>query len=164
MSRGCSLAPYRLCAPSAEGSAERMYTKAFEPDIPDTVGRTGYRTVLGKRRFPAWIAAVAFAGPFLVFWSAGIRVNCSLSLPLGLYKEATNGRALFMEFCHEEPSARLVAIRGYRSNGNCPDGAGPLMKPVVASAGDVVEVSDRGIGVNGLLLPHIRPKTDDSAR
>ena len=139
-----------------------MYTKASERDIPDSVGRTGYWSVLGKRRLPAWIAAVAFAGPFLVFWSSGIRINCSPSLPLGLYKEATDGRALLIEFCPEEPSARLAAIRGYRSNGNCPDGAGPLMKPVVASAGDVVEVSDRGIAVNGLLLPNTAPKTKDS--
>src|ERR1700689_4146448 len=154
MSRGCSLAAYRLCAPSAEGSAERMYTKASEPDIPDNVGRTGYWSVLGKRRLPAWIAVVAFAGPFLVFWSAGIRINCSPSLPLGLYKEATDGRALLIAFCPEGPSARLAAIRGYRSNGNCPDGAGPLMKPVVASGGDVVEISDRGIAVTGSPLPH----------
>src|ERR1700733_9128263 len=113
MSRGCSLAPSRLCAPSAEGRAEKMYTKAFEPDIPDTVGRTGYRSVPGKRRLPAWIAAVAFAGPFLVFWSAGIRINCSPSLPLGLYKEATDRRATLIEFCPEEPYASLAVVRGY---------------------------------------------------
>ena len=158
-----ALSRHTGCAHQApKGVAERMYTKASKPDIPDTVRRTGYWSVPGKRRVPAWITAVAFAGPFLVFWSAGLRINCSLSLPLGLYKEATDGRALLIEFCPEEPSARLAAIRGYRSNGNCPDGAGPLMKPVVASAGDVVEVSDRGIAVNGSLLPNTAPKTKDS--
>ncbi len=68
-----------------------MSTKASEPDIPDTVGRTIYWSVPGKRRLPAWIAAVAFAAPFLVFWSAGIRINCSPSLPLGLYKSREAG-------------------------------------------------------------------------
>ena len=36
------------------------------------------------------------------------------------------------------------------------------MKPVVASAGDIVEVSSRGITVNGVLLPNTAPKTKDS--
>jgi conjugative transfer signal peptidase TraF len=36
------------------------------------------------------------------------------------------------------------------------------MKPVIASAGDVVEVSERGIAVNGSMLPNTAPKTNDS--
>ena len=54
-------------------------------------------------------------------------------------------------------------VRGYRSLGNCPDGAAPLMKPVVASAGDIVEVSSLGITVNGMCcLPNTAPKDKDS--
>ena len=37
----------------------------------------------------------------------------------------------------------FAAIRGYRDAGNCPDGATPLMKPVVARSGDIVDVSPR---------------------
>jgi conjugative transfer signal peptidase TraF len=36
------------------------------------------------------------------------------------------------------------------------------MKPVIASAGDIVDVSDRGIAVNGLLHANTAPKTKDS--
>jgi conjugative transfer signal peptidase TraF len=108
------------------------------------------------------VVGVAFAAPFLVAWAAGIRINCSPSLPLGLYRETTDLRAPLIEFCPQEPYASFAAGRGYRSIGNCPDGAGPLMKPVIASAGDLVDISDRGIAVNGLLLANTAPKTKDS--
>jgi conjugative transfer signal peptidase TraF len=108
------------------------------------------------------VTPVAFAAPFLILGIAGIRINTSPSLPLGLYKEKTDRRAPLIEFCPEEPYGKFAAGRGYRSVGNCPDGAGPLMKPVVASEGDVVDVSNRGIAVNGVLLPNTAPKTKDS--
>jgi conjugative transfer signal peptidase TraF len=44
----------------------------------------------------------------------------------------------------------------------CPDGGAPLLKPVIARAGDVVEVSKAGIAVNGNVLPHTAPRTVDS--
>jgi len=108
------------------------------------------------------IAAVTFAGPFVFVWAADIRINWSPSLPVGLYRTISDSRASLIEFCPQEPYATLAAARGYRSIGNCPDGAGPLMKPVIAAAGDIVEVSDRGIAVNGLILPNTAPKTKDS--
>jgi conjugative transfer signal peptidase TraF len=108
------------------------------------------------------ITAVAFAAPFFMFGMAGIRINATPSLPLGLYKETTDGRAPLIEFCPQEPYGRFAAGRGYRSIGNCPDGAGPLMKPVIASAGDVVDISIRGIAVNGVLLPNTAPRAKDS--
>ena len=108
------------------------------------------------------LAAVTFVAPFIIVSTAGLRVNCSPSLPLGLYTTTTDSWGTLTEFCPQEPYATFAAGRGYRSNGNCPDGAGPLMKPVVASTGDIVEISDRGIAVNGLILPNTAPKTKDS--
>jgi conjugative transfer signal peptidase TraF len=108
------------------------------------------------------IAAIAFAAPFFIFGMAGIRINATPSLPLGFYKETTDGRAPLVEFCPQEPYSSFAAGRGYRSIGNCSDGAGPLMKPVVASAGDIVEVSSRGIAVNGVLLINTAARAKDS--
>jgi conjugative transfer signal peptidase TraF len=108
------------------------------------------------------IAAVTFVVPFFVVWTAGLRINCSPSLPLGLYRATIDSRAALIEFCPLEPYGTFATGRGYRSPGNCPDGAGPLMKPVIARAGDIVEVSARGIAVNGLILPNTAPKTKDS--
>jgi conjugative transfer signal peptidase TraF len=53
-------------------------------------------------------------------------------------------------------------VRGYRDPGTCRDGAAPLLKPVIARSGDVVEVSARGISVNGALLPNTAPLATDT--
>ena len=108
------------------------------------------------------VAAIAFAAPFFVFGIAGVRINATSSLPLGFYQVTTDGRAPLVEFCPQEPYGRFAADRGYRPAGNCSDGAGPLMKPVVASAGDLVEVSSRGIAVNGVLLLNTAARARDS--
>jgi conjugative transfer signal peptidase TraF len=110
----------------------------------------------------AIVAAIAFAGPFFAASMIGIRINLSPSLPLGLYRKTSELRVGLAEFCPEEPYARFAIARGYRSNGNCPDGASPLMKPIVANIGDVVAVSTRGITVNGVLQPNTAPKVYDS--
>ena len=103
------------------------------------------------------LAAVVFVAPFFALGMARLRINATPSLPMGLYRETNDKRAALVEFCPQEPYGTFAAARGYRSVGNCPDGAGPLMKPVVASAGDLVELSGRGIAVNGVLLPNNTP-------
>jgi conjugative transfer signal peptidase TraF len=99
-------------------------------------------------------AVIVVAGVCLSFQIGGIRVNASTSLPLGLYKVTANPSEKLVEFCPAEPFASLSAIRRYRGKGDCPDGAEPLMKPVVAVEGDIVEISNRGVTVNGKLLPN----------
>ena len=92
----------------------------------------------------------------------GLRINTSPSLPMGLYIITADAGADLVEFCPMEPFATLSIVRGYRDPGACSDGAAPLLKPVIASAGDVVEVSARGISVNGALLPNTAPLTRDT--
>jgi conjugative transfer signal peptidase TraF len=108
------------------------------------------------------VTAVAFTAPFFIAGAVGIRINASTSLPLGIYKETPDFRAPLIEFCPPEPYGSFAASRGYRSLGNCPDRAAPLMKPVVAKPGDIVDVSSLGITVNGVLLPNTAPKSKDS--
>ena len=97
---------------------------------------------------------VLLLGLFQVSASLGLRINTSPSLPVGLYVTTVETRSELVEFCPPEPYARLAIIRGYRDAGNCPDGAAPLLKPVVAKTGDVVEVSQQGLIVNGHRLPN----------
>src|ERR1035438_323721 len=80
----------------------------------------------------------------------GLRINSSPSLPVGLYVVTTDSSASLIEFCPPEPFAALSRARAYRSAGVCGDGGAPLLKPVVAKAGDVVDFSVRGISVNGV--------------
>lgn len=97
----------------------------------------------------------------LLFALSGLRINTSYSLPLGLYIESSNGNLI--EFCPEQPYAAQSAQRGYRTPGlACADGAVPLMKPIVATEGDTVEVTHHGIAVNGKLLPKTMPMATDS--
>jgi conjugative transfer signal peptidase TraF len=95
---------------------------------------------------------------------AGLRLNDSPSMPTGLYvttsSESTSTLAVF---CPPEPFAKLSVERGYRSRGNCADGAEPLAKPIAARPGDIVEIAARGMAVNGRLLPNTMPLVKDSA-
>lgn len=92
----------------------------------------------------------------------GLRINNSPSLPLGLYVTTKDARAQLVEFCPAEPFAHMASARGYREAGSCPDGAEPLLKPIVATSGDVVEYASDGISVNGRLLQNTAPLATDT--
>jgi conjugative transfer signal peptidase TraF len=110
---------------------------------------------------------LAFGGGILALalaaeW-AGLRLNDSPSMPTGLYvRTFSESNASLVVFCPAEPFARLSVERGYRTRGNCPDGAEPLAKPIVARPSDVVELSATGMAVNGWLLPNTAPLVTDA--
>jgi len=106
------------------------------------------------------VAVGVSIGAFQLCGLLGLRINTSPSLPIGLYI-TTESDANLVEFCPAEPFATLAIVRGYRDSGICPDGAAPLLKPVVAKPGDVVELSARGISVNGALLANTAPLSKD---
>lgn len=101
--------------------------------------------------------------PFATLGAFGIRINTSPSLPLGLYMVTSDPKAPLVEFCPAEPYGSLAASRGYRQRGSCPDGASPLMKPIVAQAGDFVSVTESGLIVNGTCLPNTAARTSDTS-
>ena len=95
---------------------------------------------------------------------AGLRLNDSPSMPTGLYvRTSSESSASLIVFCPADPFARLSVERGYRSRGNCRDGAEPLAKPITARPGDIVELSATGMAVNGRLLPNTSPLATDTA-
>jgi len=114
------------------------------------------------------LLVLAFGGGTLTLalvaaWT-GVRLNDSPSMPTGLYVRASSeSSSTLVVFCPAEPFAKLSLERGYRSRGNCPDGAEPLAKPIVARPGDTVELSALGITVNGRLLANTAPLVKDSA-
>ena len=119
-------------------------------------------TPVSRSRKFGVIAAAVFTGSFVVCGFVGLRFNSSPSLPVGLYITTADEHANLVEFCPAEPFASLAIARGYRDPGACRDGAAPLLKPVVASVGDMVELSARGISVNGVLLPNTAPLSNDT--
>ena len=93
----------------------------------------------------------------------GVRINTTNSLPKGIYLITDDTNAPLVEFCPPGAISTLSVERGYRPRGLCPDGAAPLLKPVIAHGGDTVVVSAEGIGVNGRLLPNTAPQRFDTA-
>ncbi|PYV71404.1 MAG: conjugative transfer signal peptidase TraF [Acidobacteria bacterium] len=92
----------------------------------------------------------------------GVRFNVSESLPGLIYIVTSDNSSPVVEFCPVGSFAELSKERGYRRRGICPDGASPMLKPIVAHAGDTVEVSAHGIAINGTLLHNTAPRTTDS--
>ena len=98
---------------------------------------------------------------FAIIGTAGIRINATPSLPVGLYIEA-DANSRLIEFCPVGPAAWLAASRGYRTSGDCPDGASALLKPIIAKAGDIVELTAAGISVNAHFVPNTAPLSMDT--
>jgi conjugative transfer signal peptidase TraF len=104
--------------------------------------------------------------PNLIAFTAGaygVRLNVTGSVPIGLYLVSSAPQASFAEFCPPEPFASLSVARGYRRRSiACPDGGEPLLKPIIATEGDSVEVSARGILVNNSRIPNTQQQLEDS--
>ena len=123
---------------------------------------TGRSVRLRELRLASQIGLGVAISLFPICGLSGLRINSSPSLPVGLYFTTGEDRANLAEFCPAEPFGEFAIARGYRESGNCGDGAAPLLKPVVARAADVVELSDRGITVNGRLLQNTAPLSTDT--
>jgi conjugative transfer signal peptidase TraF len=129
-----------------------------------THGRFGKSLLPDQFRAARRVALTAGIAGIAVFQLCGwfgVRLNLSPSLPAGLYVR-TNAPARLIEFCPDEPYASLAIQRGYRDEGICPDGAMPLLKPIVATSGDAVDLSAKGITVNGSLLRNSAPLRVDT--
>lgn len=108
----------------------------------------------------ALIGITLCVSTFQVCGWLGVRINLSPSLPVGLYITSAAGK--LVEFCPSEPFASLSLLRGYRDRGTCADGGAPLLKPVVAVAGDEVAFSPAGLAVNGGRIPNTAPMGTDT--
>jgi conjugative transfer signal peptidase TraF len=105
----------------------------------------------------AWRGVGLFAALILCAHSAGLRVNESPSLPLGIWRVSPLERELrrgdIVSFCPTDtPAFREARVRGYLSAGHCEGGYEPLLKPVAAIAGDRVSGTHEGIRINGRLI------------
>lgn len=86
---------------------------------------------------------------------AGLRVNTSPSIALGLYRvsPAPVLRGACVLLCPPPtPVFALARAHGYLGAGFCPGGHGYLMKQVLAMHGDRVRFAAGGVQVNGRLL------------
>jgi conjugative transfer signal peptidase TraF len=109
-------------------------------------------------------AAAVLGGLAAVAHQTGVVINTTASLPLGLYRAipAPVARGAYVKFC-PPPSALFdeAARRGYLHAGFCPGGYGPLLKRVLAVAGDRVQVAGDGVRIDGRLIPLSAPMWAD---
>jgi conjugative transfer signal peptidase TraF len=140
----------------------RLYTQHYRPNLDCTPSTSVFRQVtLGLASGSAAVLALGIA-----CYAAGVRVNTTKSIPVGLYltSSAPVNKGDYVLFC-PPPSGVFdeARQRGYIGSGLCPGGYGYLMKKVLAAKADAVTVADDGVRVNGELLPLSAPLKADKA-
>jgi conjugative transfer signal peptidase TraF len=101
---------------------------------------------------------------------SGICFNTSGSMPVGIYKRTRMSSTtliqpgMLVSFCPQGSLAFQLALkRHYLMPGSCPVGqAQPLLKPVVAVAGDTLTINPQGITVNGRFIASSHARSHDS--
>ena len=81
---------------------------------------------------------------------------------MGLYITTADAARIWSSSVRRSRSQRFPSCAAIVIPEPAADGAAPLLKPVVARSGDVVELSARGISVNGALLPNTAPLSKDT--
>jgi len=102
----------------------------------------------------------------LVCYLAGLKINTTKSIPVGIYRLADFpvGKGEYVIFCPPQTALFDEAReRAYIGSGFCPGNYGYMMKRVLAMAGDRVTSGEEGITVNGKPLPESVPRKTDSA-
>lgn len=119
-----------------------------------------------KRAIGLTAIATTTALTMCSFRSANFRMNFTNSMPVGVYSVVwlpPGGvqRGMLVAACAPPHAAEQGRQRGYLGAGPCADGTEVLLKFVAAVAGDMVDVTPRGVDVNGCLLLHSRPEPRD---
>ncbi|MFO0702181.1 MAG: conjugative transfer signal peptidase TraF [Nitrospira sp.] len=116
-------------------------------------------------RHPLVIVGVCLALGLFLAHQAGLRLNTTRSIPLGLYQMSHDPieKGAYVLFCPpQRQEFDLARERGYIGAGFCPGGYGNMMKKLVATSHDHISVTDEGVTINGNLLPLSRPIEADS--
>lgn len=80
----------------------------------------------------------------------GVVLNFTDSMPDVIYRLGHGEKGSIIALCAPIPHASI-------GHGPCTDGSMPLLKRVVAVAGDEVRATDHGIEVNGRTVPNSKP-------
>ncbi len=118
-----------------------------------------------RLRHPIVIMGVCLALGLVLAHQAGLRLNITRSIPLGLYRMSSDpiAKGAYVLWCPPERSEfDLAKERGYIGAGFCPGGYGNMMKKVFAAHNDVVSVTDEGVRINGTFIPSSQPSEADS--
>lgn len=112
------------------------------------------------------LTALVLSGFSILFVSdwLGLRFNHRQSVAPGFYwvVEKLPEKGDFVSFCPAQDSMTQMAFeRGYIGFGNCPGHTERLLKIVYGTEGDIIELTQNGVKVNGALLPFSTTVTQD---
>lgn len=124
-----------------------------------------------SRQIPIGIAVMLGLSAIAILGAgaAGLRINPTDSMPRGLWRLISRHGPLHrgdivIACLPDNPITQLAMRRGYFWHSHaCPSGIVPVVKPVVAVAGDIVRVTAAGIAVDGVPVPNSALLTRDSA-
>ena len=104
------------------------------------------------------------AGLVLAAHALHLRINWTSSMPLGLYREVTARpeRGEIVLICLPEEIAGVGRQRRYLPLGDCPEGVSPIVKQIVAIAGDEIELQEEFLAVNGIVVDRTPLRSFDS--
>jgi len=115
----------------------------------------------GRRLIVAAIAAILIVASSFAL-SSVVKLNLTASMPVGVYIVHTTKalrRGAIVIACPPADAQRvglrngyLAPARGILPGSRCDAGSAPLLKYAIALAGDVVELNDRGLEVDGQLV------------
>lgn len=118
-----------------------------------------------KRRAAAIPAIAAASTTIWLATALPVRINWTTSAPLGVYsiqRAAGIERNDLVAACLPDWVAALGFARGYLSAGSCSSGTSPVLKQVIAVAGDDVELKRDFLAVNGRVVDRSRRHSTDS--
>lgn len=132
------------------------------------------RVLVRLGSFAAWMSMGAMGLIALTLCGRYLGLHWSLtdSVPPGLYRRthAPLVRGELIAFCLPTATAQFGWARGYLHSvpdvpllRECPHGYQPLLKPIVAMAGDVVELTPETVRINSESLTHSATVDQDSA-
>src|ERR1700753_428396 len=100
----------------------------------------------------------------IIAWMSVIRMNTTGTYPRGVYlmMNAPIVKGAMVIFCPPDtPVFHQAKERGYIGAGFCPGGTSYMIKKILATAHDRVEMTNDGVFVNGALLPNSKPMKVD---
>jgi len=122
-----------------------------------------------RPRLRSFTPILLLAGTAIACWSveaAGIRLNSTPSVPVGLYRLSRSAAEVgaLVAACLPESYGALGRERGYLRQGSCPAGASPVIKYVAATSGSLVEIKAGGVFVDGQRVQGPAPSVDSQGR
>ena len=126
-------------------------------------GRLGATAKVGRRVLSVALSTALTGGTALGL-SRVVSLNVSPSAPIGLYRpvDLPLERNRPVVACVPPRVATLARERGYLGRGSCPGDVQPVLKWVVGLPGDVVELGQEAVSVNGVRLPGSATAIHDS--